>query len=42
MIKVNPSKWEYLKESTQNENEQRFVLLAITFATALQKLLLLS
>ena len=39
MIKVNPSKWEYLKESILNENEQRFQLLAITFDTALQKLL---
>ena len=38
-------KWLNRKNTVEKvvaENEQRFVLLAITFATALQKLLLLS
>ena len=42
MIMVNPSEWQYLKESIHNENVQRFVLFAINFAKALQKLLLVT
>ena len=42
MIKVNSSKWEYLKESSLERNLQRLVLLAITFAIEQHKLLLMS
>ena len=37
MIKVNPSKCEYLKESSLKRKRKKILFHAITFARALQK-----